>query len=190
MMHAVRLSSTPPMATIWRNDSPATWQSVPAQHTSVEARMNETMTPAPSLPKALRATMAVGRPVSVPSMPCRQKMTARMADPMMVARTISAMLRPAMSSAPIMMTGTQMEEPAHTKLVFHHACRSEAGTGTKASSSKTPPLGLGGVAGESEGLVAPMAGPFHRRDEAGWPRARRKTRRRRPQATIWDGLFI
>ena len=36
-----------------------------------------------------------------------------------------------------MMTGTQIDEPAHTKLVFHQLWRDSGGTGTNASSSKT-----------------------------------------------------
>ena len=56
---------------------------------------------------------------------------------MTVASTISPRLRPAMSMAPIMMTGTQIDEPAHTKLVFHQLWRDSGGTGTNASSSKT-----------------------------------------------------
>lgn len=43
---------------------------------------------------------------------------------MTVARIISGIVNPAMSIEPIMITGTLMDDPAQTRLVFHQPCRS------------------------------------------------------------------
>ena len=93
--------------------------------------------PAPSLPKAERASTTVGRPVSVPCVPCRQNTRDKIPVPMTTARIISKKDSPLIIRAPTMMVGTQMELPAQMKEVFHQPWRSLWGTGWNASSSNS-----------------------------------------------------